>query len=314
MARLSHGDGMRKMILMLALASVAAPALAEPEDGWAARRAARAEQRQDRADAPAADQPREVRTSGEARGGWQRPEAAEAPQAPQPERGMRGGWNRDNDNGRGAAQAPDLAQVARWRERQEQNRAQEASEGVVPATRWNDHVRQAPAASWNQPTLEGRPAPAVRHESRDGDQGRGNGQHWNGQHWNDQRTDGRRPDGQWQGTPQARQWDGRRDGQRWSNDWRRDSRYDWQRYRSHNHSIFRVGRYYDPFGWGYRRLSIGFTLYSGYYQSNYWLSDPWQYRLPPVYGPYRWVRYYDDAVLVNIYSGQVVDVISGFFW
>ena len=48
--------------------------------------------------------------------------------------------------------------------------------------------------------------------------------------------------------------------------------------------------------------------------SNYWLNDPWQYRLPPAYGPYRWVRYYNDALLVDIYSGQVVDVIYGFFW
>ena len=32
------------------------------------------------------------------------------------------------------------------------------------------------------------------------------------------------------------------------------------------------------------------------------------------YGPYRWVRYYDDAVLVDIYSGEVVDVINNFFW
>ena len=31
-------------------------------------------------------------------------------------------------------------------------------------------------------------------------------------------------------------------------------------------------------------------------------------------GPYRWVRYYDDALLVDIYSGEVVDVIYDFFW
>ena len=31
-------------------------------------------------------------------------------------------------------------------------------------------------------------------------------------------------------------------------------------------------------------------------------------------GPYRWVRYYDDVLLVDIYSGEVVDVIHDFFW
>ena len=101
---------------------------------------------------------------------------------------------------------------------------------------------------------------------------------------------------------------------RWSGSWRQDHRYDWRNYRNRYSSLFRLGRYYDPYGYGYRRFSIGFSLGSSYYGSNYWLNDPWQYRLPPAYGPYRWVRYYDDALLVNIYDGQVVDVIYNFFW
>lgn len=107
-----------------------------------------------------------------------------------------------------------------------------------------------------------------------------------------------------------------RDGRRWrwSGDWRHDRRYDWYNYRHRYGSLFRLGRYHDPYGWGYRRFSIGFNLWPSYYGSNYWLDDPWQYRLPPAYGPYRWVRYYDDALLVNIYTGQVVDVIHNFFW
>jgi hypothetical protein len=100
----------------------------------------------------------------------------------------------------------------------------------------------------------------------------------------------------------------------WSRDWRHDHRYDWRSYRNRYGSLFRLGRYYDPYGWNYRRFSIGFSLWPSYYGSNYWLNDPWQYRLPPAYGPYRWVRYYDDALLVNIYTGQVVDVLYNFFW
>ena len=100
----------------------------------------------------------------------------------------------------------------------------------------------------------------------------------------------------------------------WSRSWRNNSSYDWRRYRGYNSSIFRNGSYYDPYGYGYRRFSIGFNLSPSYYRSNYWLNDPSMYRLPPAYGPYRWVRYYDDALLVNIYSGQVVDVIYSFFW
>ena len=104
------------------------------------------------------------------------------------------------------------------------------------------------------------------------------------------------------------------DHRRWSSDWRRDHRYDWRNYRNSHRSLFRLGRYFDPYGWGYRRFSIGFNLGSSYYGSNYWLDDPWMYRLPPAYGPYRWVRYYDDALLVNIYTGQVADVLYNFFW
>lgn len=102
--------------------------------------------------------------------------------------------------------------------------------------------------------------------------------------------------------------------QRWSRDWRGDHRYDWRGHRNHHRSLFRLGHYYDPYGWNYRHFSIGYSLWPNYYGSNYWLNDPWQYRLPPAYGPYRWVRYYDDALLVNIYTGQVVDVVYNFFW
>ncbi|WP_240913813.1 RcnB family protein [Sphingomonas sp. HDW15A] len=119
-------------------------------------------------------------------------------------------------------------------------------------------------------------------------------------------------------TTQHRSRDGRRwseNHRRWDRDhWRGDRRYDWRRYRSHHRSLFRLGLYIDPFGWGYRRWGIGSYLYPNYYSSSFWLNDPWQYRLPPVYGPYRWVRYHDDALLVDIYSGQVVDVIYNFFW
>ena len=100
----------------------------------------------------------------------------------------------------------------------------------------------------------------------------------------------------------------------WSTNWRSNSRYDWYSYRNRYGSLYRLGRYYDPYGWGYRRFSIGFNLWPSYYGSSFWLDDPWMYRLPPAYGPYRWIRYYDDALLVNIYTGQVVDVVHNVFW
>jgi hypothetical protein len=103
--------------------------------------------------------------------------------------------------------------------------------------------------------------------------------------------------------------------QRWDRTWRNNNRYDWQRYRQTNRFVFNLGTYYSPYNnYSYRRLGIGSVLAQLFYGQNYWIDDPWQYRLPDVYGPYRWVRYYDDALLVDIYSGEVVDVIYDFFW
>jgi Ni/Co efflux regulator RcnB len=74
-------------------------------------------------------------------------------------------------------------------------------------------------------------------------------------------------------------------------------------------------RYYNPYrGYGYTRFSIGFTLGSLFYSPRYWINNPSYYRLPPAYGGYRWIRYYDDALLVDTYTGEVVDVIYDFFW
>ena len=106
-----------------------------------------------------------------------------------------------------------------------------------------------------------------------------------------------------------------RDYRRWNSSWRNNRRFAWRSYRNFNRSIFRLGRYYSPYrNYRYSRLRIGFFLDSLFYQSRYYINDPYSYRLPAVYGPYRWVRYYDDVVLVNIYTGEVVDVVHDFFW
>ncbi len=103
-------------------------------------------------------------------------------------------------------------------------------------------------------------------------------------------------------------------GSQWGTHWRNDRRYDWRDWRKRNRRSFNLSFYIDPFGFGYQRMNYGWRLFPSYYRSNYWLNDPWQYRLPPAYGPYRWVRYWDDALLVDTYSGEVVDVIHDFFW
>jgi hypothetical protein len=100
----------------------------------------------------------------------------------------------------------------------------------------------------------------------------------------------------------------------WSRDWRDDHRYDWRGQRERHRSLFHIGFYYDPFGWNYQRYNVGWRMWPSYYSRNYWLTDPWMYRLPPTYPGTQWIRYHDDAILVDTWTGEVVDVIYNFFW
>jgi hypothetical protein len=146
---------------------------------------------------------------------------------------------------------------------------------------------------------------------RDGDRdGRGRDGNWRDNNGN--------RDGNWRGRDGDRDWrgrDGDRDHRRWNRGWRDNNRYNWRHYRDRNRTVFHLGLYYAPYrNYSYSRIGVGFYLDSLFFGSRYWINDPWLYRLPEVYGPYRWVRYYDDVVLVDIYTGEVVDVIYDFFW
>ena len=89
----------------------------------------------------------------------------------------------------------------------------------------------------------------------------------------------------------------------WNRSWRNDNRYDWQRWRYSNRSVFHVGPYYSPYrGYGYNRFSIGVFLDPFFYDQRYWIGDPWQYRLPPAEPGTEWVRYYNDVLLVDVYT------------
>ena len=129
---------------------------------------------------------------------------------------------------------------------------------------------------------------------------------------------GYRPGG-WQGQPGGGGHDRGRPnngGGDWNRGWRQDQRYNWQGYRDSHRDAYRIGRYRPPsgYGWGYRRYGIGSALDRGFFSQDYWIGNPGYYRLPPAYGPYRWVRYYNDALLVNVYNGQIEDAIPDFFY
>lgn len=236
----------------------------------------------------------------------------------------------DQRGPRGDSGARDQAQ--RWQQQRQADRR--------PAQPQAERRQQQPDRQWNR--AEGRVAVSRdalrgdarvrdradndRYQSRD-DRRSGNRQDWRDNRqaqrpeWRDNRRDNRvSSGGHWRGSladtrrfDDRTRWHGQR---RWDNDWRQDRRYDWRSYRSRYGDRYRAGRYYAPRGWsyGYTRFSTGIFLNGLLFSNSYWIDDPYSYRLPPAYGTLRWVRYYDDALLVDIRDGYVVDVIHDFFW
>lgn len=102
----------------------------------------------------------------------------------------------------------------------------------------------------------------------------------------------------------------------WDRGWRNDRRYSWQDWRYRNRNLFRVPAYYSPYGYGYgyRRYSVGLILDQLLFGQRYWISNPYYYRLPPAPYGTQWIRYYNDVILVDVYTGEILDVIHDFFW
>ncbi|MCE7798807.1 RcnB family protein [Sphingobium sufflavum] len=93
---------------------------------------------------------------------------------------------------------------------------------------------------------------------------------------------------------------------------RQEHREDWRDYRAQNRNTYARGNWRAPFA--YQRFRSGAQIRPAYYNSRYYIANPARYRLPPATGANRWVRHYDDALLVNVRSGRVVRVINGFYW
>jgi Ni/Co efflux regulator RcnB len=116
--------------------------------------------------------------------------------------------------------------------------------------------------------------------------------------------------------------DGRGDG-RWDRD--RDHRggppanwQHWERGRfppvyasSHR---FRTGPYRPPYGWYVRSWGFGDFLPRGWYGPGYWVDDFYDYDLPYPPPGYHWVRVGGDVLLVDDYTGRIVQVVRDLFW
>ena len=99
--------------------------------------------------------------------------------------------------------------------------------------------------------------------------------------------------------------DARREYRQDLQDWRQDRRA------NHNRG-YRRGHWNAPFR--YNAFTPGYRIQPRYYGQRYYIANPNRYGLTGAYGSQRWVRHYDDALLIDIRSGTVRRVIRGFYW
>jgi Ni/Co efflux regulator RcnB len=130
---------------------------------------------------------------------------------------------------------------------------------------------------------------------------------------NDRRDYGRNDGNRNYGRSDNRRFDNNRSGYRGNY-----ARNDWSRYhRSFNASRrfhFRGGIYHRPAGWYYRRWTFGDFLPSLFWGSTYWINDYYYYDLMPPPPGTVWVRYGDDALLIDRYSGEIIQVEYSVFF
>jgi Ni/Co efflux regulator RcnB len=93
---------------------------------------------------------------------------------------------------------------------------------------------------------------------------------------------------------------------------RRWGRNDWSAYRNQNRALYSRGNWRAPFR--YNNWRPGVRIAPVYYGQRYWINDPWRYRLPAARGNARWIRHYNDVVLVDYRRGIVLNTIRNFYW
>ena len=87
---------------------------------------------------------------------------------------------------------------------------------------------------------------------------------------------------------------------------------DWRRYRDQRRDLYARGNWNAPFR--YQQFRPGARITPAFYDNRFVIADPWRYHLPPARGYTRWVRHYNDVLLIDYRRGYVVDVVRGFFY
>jgi Ni/Co efflux regulator RcnB len=76
---------------------------------------------------------------------------------------------------------------------------------------------------------------------------------------------------------------------------------------------FHIGVYRRPVGWTARRWGFGEILPRAYWAAPYILADYWLFALEVPPAGYEWVRNDTDAILVNVNTGEILQVEYGVF-
>ena len=233
---------------------------------------------------------------GHARFGAPPPSGAPAAAAPGGHDGPRGG-ERHFDHGGGAPGAPVAGPAASGGRHWQHS---EAPREVVPGAGEHGFDR----------SHDGH-APVDRRDGHWNGQGDGRGDGRGDAHWagrpgdHDGRGDGHR-DGRGDG-----HWDGHGDGHRFNPPHWEHGRYPpvfWSPNRFH------VGAYRAPYGFYARAWAFGDFLPRGWFAASYFIGDFVDYDLPYPPPGFEWVRVGDDAIMVDQYTGRVVQVVRGIFW
>lgn len=77
---------------------------------------------------------------------------------------------------------------------------------------------------------------------------------------------------------------------------------------------FRAGPYRAPYGYYVRAWAFGDFLPRPWFAQSYWMNDFEDYGLPYPPPGFEWVRVGPDAIMVDQYSGRVVQVVRGIFY
>ena len=77
---------------------------------------------------------------------------------------------------------------------------------------------------------------------------------------------------------------------------------------------FRAGSYRPPYGYYPRAWGFGDFLPRPWFVHDYWLSNFLDFGLPYPPPGYTWVRVGPDALMIDRFTGRIVQVVRGIFW